>query len=366
MYTFTVLTYGAILTSILSLSSTAVDVLFMRENRQGKLELEIGRASSVQEGSLKSYITSVLLVGLLVVCPKIVFYSWTMAMFRWQSGVFFVAVVSTITLIKYICTKDHLHSRENGKRYGKRLRDSMVSAFMGTFGVETSQITSAIVLCLCSLFAIALLVLGIPHEKNEASWKYDEISSLNLYQISRKDDAQLCICHNMTDVLNSWQKQYFKNGIVCWMENDASQEIDRTGLSNSTARCYEKIFFKSPKAFSVIPISLFPAAGMCITFDGIINDLTGFKTNLSSTFRFDDTCNVKIEEMFLPCSNELLFGTKVLLSVMIIWMGFSLFAVAMVQRIKTLKHPTPAVVVSRLIITFVVAIVCYLLVDLGY
>ena len=98
MYLFhvPVISYGSIFTSVLSLSSTGVDVLLLQNANNGNLKMDVGIKTVVSDGNVMSYLIAVVLSAVFIVFPKLIMYSWTMAMYRWEAFTFFAIVTLII------------------------------------------------------------------------------------------------------------------------------------------------------------------------------------------------------------------------------------------------------------------------------
>ena len=351
------LTYGAIITSVLSLSSTAVDILFMKKHKDGKLEINLGRHTTVKENDAKSYGVAVLLLSILIVCPKIVFYSWTFAVFRWRAFAFFAIMFLLVTLAKIQKKSDSGKRVKVSNQYIKRVKSSIPSTFIGIFSVETNPLTSGLMLSSSAVFAAFVLIFAIPHHQDDrhiSEQIFPEHSTF--FQTDPSDMQATCICRDMNSDLDSWQYAYFKDGIVC---QKLTNKLAVT-TSNTTARCYDKIFFQPTFAFDIISLHNFPAIYTCITYHGITRYLTRLdanllRSNLVKRVKFDETCQVDVTEMFVPCSRKVLVEIKVLLSIMIVWMGCSLAILLLSPKIVNVKNMMGEYLRSVLIITLMLS-----------
>ena len=345
---FLAISYGSIVTSVMSLSSTAVDILFSKED--GKAEINIvGVKAKIREDSTASYIVGVLIVCVLVVCPKILMYSWILAMYSWRSLAFFYGL-ALLVLIAKIVTK----WRKNIKMDVIQLQKSVVSTYASILSVEKNTISSMGVLSLCSIFAIVVLACTMPIANNDGSLSFNESLPHNFYQHYPNGLNGRCICMNIS-IYHKWQNEYFEDGIVCQkLITKDSDSANRTDVKTTNSTCYDEIFFKKPFDFSVIPLEIFPAVTSCITYDGVKNYLPSLEKNLSIPSHFDEMCDVNIQDMYRPCSNEILIQTKIILSIMIVWMGCSFFVIIMSTMIAYFiaKYALTIIVIITFFVVF--------------
>ena len=309
----------------MSLSSTAVDILFLKEN--GKADINIGVKAKIREDSTASYIIGVLIVCVLVICPKIVMYSWILAMFSWRALAFFFGMALLI-LISKIVTK----LRKDIKLDVIQLKKSVVSTCASILSVEKNTISSMAVLALCSVFTIVALSCTMPITSNDGSLSFNESLPNNFYQHDPNgiNGINVCICTNISIETHRWQNEYFRNGIICQkLPTNDSYSANTTDVKTSNSPCFDEIFFKKPFDYTVFPLEIFPAVTSCITYDGVSNYLPSLEKNLSIPSHFDETCDVHINDMYRPCSNEILTQTTIILSIMVIWMGCSLLVIIM-------------------------------------
>ena len=324
-----VFTYGSIFTSVMSLSSTAVDVLFLRTSGVGNAEIKIGSITNIKEDSILSYIVGVLLAAFLLICPKIIMYSWMIAMFSWRALAFFVVMAFIIFFSKIY------RKLEAGKVEMNllQLRKSFISTTSAMLSVESSPKSSMALLLLCSIFVITVLSGVIPNNNNETSLTFNGNLSSTFYQRDPENTLNFCICKKIDIEPHNWQNQYFNNGSVC-QKLSTSNRIPELHLDNDTlSKCYDAIFFRIPFAFSVIPLEDFPAVTLCVTYDDIQNYITKLEWNQSLALQFDQTCEVNIKDIYVPCSDDILVTTKVVLSIMTIWMGCSLLVIILSKTI---------------------------------
>ena len=324
------MSYGSILTSVMSLSSTAVDILLLRSAGDGSVQINVGAKANIKEESALSIIVGILLAAVLVVCPKIIMYSWTIAMFSWRALAFFILMAFIIFFLK-------MHRKwksENIKMNLSQFKKSLISTATAIFSVEKSPTSSIATLSFCSIFAIIVLSCTLPNNNNETSLTFNETSSSNFYQRDPENNSTFCICKTIDIEQNRWQNQYFNHGIVCQKlsSSNTSEKNTRTYM-NTTSKCYDKIFFKIPFAYSLIPLEGFPAITSCVTYDGIQNYLTKLERNLSLHLHFDETCDADVKDMYVPCSDEMLVTTIGVLSVMIVWMGCGLLFIVLSPKI---------------------------------
>ena len=207
-----VVTYLSILTSVISLSSSAVDVLFLQVGTGQELNLDLGRTTSVSEGNIPSYILVVVLSSLFIICPKIILYSWTMSVFRWEGAIFLACIALFIFCAKGI--GNGIFARE-GKSRANKVKKTFVSTVIGILGVEPNPNCSITVLSLLSILIIILLVGMLPYKRNKLALQLDPSANLTFYGQDTDDQQGICICRNMSSELNAWQNKYFMDGMVC-------------------------------------------------------------------------------------------------------------------------------------------------------
>ena len=100
------LTYGAIYTSLLSLSSVAVDTLFLNDEKMnlgvdGKLKID---ANEIRN-SVKSQIIAIVFTLLLVITPKVTVFSWIIAAYREWSLLFLGLLMAVIIVLHSVRTQ---------------------------------------------------------------------------------------------------------------------------------------------------------------------------------------------------------------------------------------------------------------------
>ena len=316
------------MTSVLSLSTTAVDVLFLRNARGGEVNIDVGiRKAKVNENSAASYAIGVILSSLFIVLPKLVMYSWTIAMFRWRAIIFFSVITFFILIANFL--------RRTEAMCSKRVKKSFVSTVIGVLGVEENQNNSVAILSILSTSAILLLSCALPYSGSKTSFDFNSSSVSYFYRNDIDLPENFCICRKLSSDLLESEKQFFKDGIVCQrmqidIQNGSNYSPD---LKNTSSRCYDEIFFKIPLFFSIVPLEKFPDITICVTFDGIRNYVSKIKVNIDLPEVFDKKCNATLTQMFVPCSETNLIEIKVVLSILIAWMCCSLALIKMSTRI---------------------------------
>ena len=245
-----------------------------------------------------------------------------------------------------------------------RWRKSAISATIAILGVEKNPISSMTILSLCSVFIIAFLACAIPYSHNRTSLTFNkpDVVSIGTVSVEKNyyqpeeltNSTNLCLCQNIDIDSNDWKNQYFHDGIVCQKTTEKlstlfQAEYDTSGkfqISNNQShtflmsfknktlsKCYDKIFFKVPVSMYLIPLKHFPAITTCVTYDGITNYLPKLERNLSHIWHFGETCDVEINNMYVPCSNANVTGTIALLSIMIVWMCCSILMIILSKKI---------------------------------
>ena len=180
----------------------------MRDGKNGTLQIELGRltkegTATIEQGSIKPFVLSVLLISILVVCPKIVFYSWTIAMFRWWTVPYFLIMMLMIVIVK-------ASANAKEQELSTRLKNSTASAFISTLGVEKSPSSSLIMLSFSAIYAIIVLCCAMPYGGSEVALYFNISSPSTFYLTDFEDQQKICICQNASSEVSGLVDQDFE------------------------------------------------------------------------------------------------------------------------------------------------------------
>ena len=329
------MTYGTIITSLLSVGFTAVDVLFVRD---GELNLKVGDDKTrIKEGSFKSYFMAFLAASMLVLWPKITMFSWVLATFRWRSLLFFIPIILVVWVVK-LCRSGNMNVHEAMKK-------AAVDTFFDVFGIRKNMLSSAMTLFLLSILAILVIACTMPRSNNEYSVKFNTSSDKIFYQTNPDSKAETCICQNIPSRESIWRNQYYEEDNVCMRDvritlpSYISVNESKVPFKNTKYTCYDPIFFQIPLDFSILPTKDFPSLTTCFTYDSLEDYLMKVEVT-SAQHWFDENCNPNITGIVLPCSDELVSRITAGLSIMIVWMCFGVVVVILSKQIGKLLLKT--------------------------
>ena len=340
----------------------AVKNLFLRKGK-----LYIGSHQPIEKGAVKDEIIGLIFTSFVVICPKIIIFSWVIATFRWWSVLFFLSSMLVLMVIHYLYAKNKANVKtrwyttgdkttsddaenedqlqgelpQGGKKNRALLKDSAFKTFLDMFGVRKNPISSSVGLMLSSIFILFILTCALPRSWNESATTLPSVSNDTFHLPNPDFPGEMCICHELIFEENDWTKQYFDNNFVCIKDHDfkkADTLFNRTTTltQKKPSHCYDPIFFKRPSYASHYSpiIDDFPVISSCITFNTIENYQRQYKTSFSqfsesfNSKRFDESCkNQTFADRFQPCSEEIVTNITIVFSVMIIWMCFGVVAV---------------------------------------